>query len=79
MVVFEKDKQVFSPKEAAEWLGFVSLGVPNPEASMRHLHKQRKLRGVKIGGRLAFLRPDLEAYTEKLRTEAIRREAHNGN
>ena len=73
--VFNKDKQIYSPAEAGEWLGLAAVGVPDPDASMRHLHKSGKLQGCKIGGRLCFLRVDLQEYTNVMHCESLVKEA----
>lgn len=53
---------VLTPDEAARYLGLAKLGVSNPAARVRYLVKHQKLRAIKILGRAAFQRSDLDQY-----------------
>lgn len=53
---------VLTPGEAARYLGLDRLGVADPAARVRYLVKKRRLRSIKVLGRIAFQRSDLDEY-----------------
>ena len=65
---------VFSPAEAATYLGLPALGVKNPEDRIRYLVKKGRLRSIVLLGRMAFLREDLDRLLTDLQQEARRKE-----
>lgn len=61
---------VFSPEQAAHYLGLYDLGVPNPVGTVKRYVKRKKLEHFKISGRIAFQRSHLDKFIETLNRDA---------
>lgn len=54
------ESPVFTPKEAAEYLGLDRLGIEDPERTVKRYVARGLLECVKLGGRMAFMRDQLD-------------------
>lgn len=61
----DDDSPVLTPREAADYLGLGKLGVRQPAERVRYLVKRGRLRSIKVLGRSAFQRADLDEYLIK--------------
>lgn len=61
----DDESPVLTPDEAARYLGLGKLGVRQPADRVRYLVKRKRLRSIKVLGRTAFQRSDLDEYLIK--------------
>lgn len=54
------ESPVFTPAEAAEYLGLTRLGVVDPERTVKRYVARGLLECVKLGGRMGFMRDQLD-------------------
>lgn len=64
------DSPVLTPKEAALYLGLDRLGCAHPEKTVRSYVNRGLLECVMIGGRMAFLRDQLDRLLQSRRRSA---------